>query len=240
MGRKRILMCIWLLVLPLAMLYCGWFRWSIGLHFQEVFVRPGTEFAPGSFAVYAEIQQQKFFRLQPTAVDRLWVFPFVDPVYSFLITTTADADRAPADFDGEVAVGAGWPDAERRKIVEERWVTQDDPTYGESVRGLGVQGGLLVRPAATTAGRLSPAPGAMNWAGDWSVLLVPAVQGLMIWLLLSAMLWALLRGGTGSLMASESIGTSAGWRWIPAQMLRLMLLVWLVHQCWVGIQSLRS
>lgn len=239
MSRIRAFSWVWLAVLPLAMIFCGWYRWSAGLHFQEVFVRLGESFSDRGCTVYGVVSSGRLARFQSAAaIDRLWVFPFVNGVRSLIVASPDGREVAVDGFDGEVKVGSAWPDAVGLAISEQRWVTDADPEFGESLRRLGLQRGLLVRPLATGVSRLEVAAGAINWGGDWNFLCVSATQGLLIWLVLSAILWGVIRILGGRAAVPESAGVVGVWLSIPAQMLRLLLLVLGVHQCWVAIQSL--
>ncbi|MFM7059214.1 MAG: hypothetical protein ACKO2P_20060 [Planctomycetota bacterium] len=229
---------LWLAVLPLIMLLCGWYRWSGGLHFQEVFVRPGEAFSEPGFTVYGVVSSGGLQRLQRAeAVERLWVFPFVRGVRAFVVAGPGVVSRD-AEFRGDVGVGASWPDAVRLRIAEERLVTSEDPELGDSLRRLGISSGLLVRPAGVSGSGLSSLSELTNWGGDWNFLWVSMLQGLLIWLSLSAVLWGVIRLSAARGAVTESAGSWKGWRSLPAQMLRALLLVMLVHQSWVAIQSL--
>jgi hypothetical protein len=230
---------VWLTVLPLLMIFCGWYRWSVGLHFQEVFVRLGESFADRGCTVYGVVSSGRLVQFRPAAaIDRLWVFPFVNSVRSLVVTTPDGREVVGDDFDGEVKVGSAWPDAQSLALSDQRWVTEEDPEFGESLRRLGLTGGMLVRPFATAMSRSNVVTGAINWGGDWNFVSVSAVQGLLIWLVLSAILWGLTRILSGRAAVTETAGVVGGWMSIAAQTLRLLLLVLTVHQCWVAIQSL--
>jgi hypothetical protein len=239
MSRFRGLIGLWLAVLPLTMVVCSWYRWSSGLHFQEVFVRPGAGFSERGCTVYGVVSPGRLVRLQrAAAVERLWVFPFVSGVRAFVITDFGVSSTAGPGLDVEVRVGSSWPDAVRLAIAEERLLGAGDPEYGEGLRGVGLTSGVLVRPAGALLSGWSRLSGVINWGGDWSFLYVSMLQGVIIWLSQSAVLWGVMRLGTGPIAVTESSGTWGGRRGLLAQMLRLVLLIMLVHQCWAAIQSL--
>ncbi|MFM8477184.1 MAG: hypothetical protein ACKOEO_15495, partial [Planctomycetaceae bacterium] len=239
MGRNRAFSWVWLAVLPLAIIFCGWYRWSVGLHFQDVFVRLGASFSDRGCSVYGVVSAERLAQFQSAAaINRLWVFPIVGGVRSLIVATPDDREAVDGSFDGEVKVGAAWPDAVGLPICEARWVTDADQEYGESLRRLGLRRGLLVRPQSTGESVWDVAAGKMNWDGDWNFVCVSVVQGLLIWLVFSAIFWGLIRILDGRAAVPESAGCVGGWLSIPAQVLWLLLLVLTVHQCWVGIQSL--
>jgi len=218
---------------------CSWYRYATGLHFQEVFVRLGEGYSLGTSNLYCVISPGRLLPMRRTAaVERLWVFPYVQPVQSFFITTTAEIADGIAGFDGEVRVGQGWIDAERRAITKTQIVSSADPEYGESLQRLGLKGGLLVYPASTSASRLKAVGHSFNWGGDWSFVWVSILQGVFIWSSLSALYRGLTRIADGSRGAGVSVGKLANWLSVPGHMLRLLLLVLLTHQFWVAVQSL--
>lgn len=239
MSRIRAVSWLWLAVLPLLMIFCGWYRWSAGLHFEEVFVRPGKSFSDRGCSVYGVISSGRLVQFRrAAAIDRLWVFPYVNGVRSIVVTTGDGREVGSGSFDGEVKVGAAWPDAVSLAVSDQRWVTDADPEFGERLRRLGVKCGMHARPIATVVSRWDVAAGAINWGGDWNFVCVSAVQGLLMWLVLTVILWGLSRILSGRAAVTETTGGMGGWMGLAAQTLRLLLLMLTVHQCRVAIESL--
>lgn len=230
---------VWIAFLPLLIIACSWYRYATGLHFQEVFVRLGEGHSQGTNKVYGVISPGRLVPLQRTAaVEKLWVFPFVQPVQCLFITTAEESAGSVTGFDGEVGVGQGWIDAERRVITKTQTVSSTDPEYGQSLQQLGLKGGLLVYPASISVSRFRSVGQAFNWGGDWSLLWVSTLQGILIWLSLSALHRGVTRIAADCHPAGLSVWKFGSWLCIPSQMLRLVLLVLLAHQFWVAVQSL--
>lgn len=230
---------VWVAFLPLLIIACSWYRYATGLHFQEVFVRLGEGYSQGTNNVYGVISPGRLVPLQRTAaVEKLWVFPFVQPVQCVFITTAEENAGSVTGFDGEVGVGQGWIDAERRVIARTQTVSSTDPEYGESLQQLGLKGGLLVYPVSISVSRFRSVGQAFNWGGDWSLLWVSTLQGVLIWLSLSALHRGVTWIAADCHPAVLSVGKFGSWLCIPSQMLRLVLLVLLAHQFWVAVQSL--